>query len=121
MDIGALTTKILFCDLNFRISFQQTFPTERYSGKERFIAWLDELFCNTLKNSGVDKEKLAGVGMAVSGNVDAGDGVIVSGGNFGMKYGENIRLDILAERWNTSVYAITTMSAASAAAPSVPE
>lgn len=115
MDIGALTTKILFCDLNFRISFQQTFPTERYSGKERFIAWLDELFCNTLKNSGVDKEKLAGVGMAVSGNVDAGDGVIVSGGNFGMKYGENIRLDILAEHWNTSVYAITTMSAASAA------
>ena len=115
MDIGASMTRILFCDLNFRICFQRILPTEKYSDCGHFIQWVDELFRNALKDSGVDKSKLSGVGMAISGNVDAGEGVIVSGGNFGMMYGENISLQVFSKRWNVGVYAVTTMGGAAAA------
>jgi glucokinase len=95
--------------------FQRILPTEKYSDCGHFIQWVDELFRNALKDSGVDKSKLTGVGMAISGNVDAGEGVIVSGGNFGMMYGENISLQVFSKRWNVGVYAVTTMGGAAAA------
>lgn len=115
MDIGAASSRILFCDLNFRIRYQHCVPTEKYSGRERFVQWVDAFFNDALAHAGIDRNKLAGIGMAVSGNVDAGAGIIVSGGNFGMKYGENIPCRLLEERWNNRVYAVTTMGAAAAA------
>ena len=115
LDVGAATTRILFCDLGFRIRYRRTAPTERYTTKERFLAWLDGLFSDALAEAKIVRSRLAGVGVAVSGNVDTDRGVIVSGGNFGMKYGADIAVAPLAERWGAPIHAVTTAVGAAAA------
>ncbi len=112
IDVGAATTKTLFCDMNFNILHRDELPTEPYTTPERFSDWIAEVFHQVLRESGVQKEKLHAVGLAISGNVDSEHGLIVSGGNFGMKYGADIPLTGIAQRIGKPVYAVTTQVAA---------
>jgi len=112
IDIGAQSTRIVFCDLNFHPIYRNSIPTERYSGRERFLAWLQTFFQESLEESGCDSGKLRGIGLAVSGNVDSENSIIVSGGNFGIKFGENITLEPLTQATGLPVYAVSTQTAA---------
>ena len=112
IDIGSGTTRLIFCDLNFNQFYRNSIPTERYSGRKRFLEWLYAFYRESLEESRFDKSKLKGIGLSVSGNVDAEEGVIVSGGNFGIKYGENISLEPFKTRTGLPVFAIQTQTAA---------
>ena len=112
IDIGASTTKTLFCDMNFNVLHRDEIPTEPYTEPERFRNWISALFEQELRESGLDKEKLHAVGLAVSGNVDSEHGIIVSGGNFGMKYGADIPVEGIARQIGKPIYAVTTQAAA---------
>ena len=112
IDIGAATTKTVFCDMNFNLLHRDEIPTEPYTTPERFLCWCADVFEQELRESGVQREKLHAVGLAVSGNVDSEHGIIVSGGNFGMKYGADLPIDGIARRIGKPVYAVTTQAAA---------
>ncbi len=111
VDIGASKTRILFTDLNFRILFQRSVETERYSTEERFFAWCGGLFEAALTDAGIPRERIIGTGLSVSGNVDPEAGIIASGGNWGLKQGAALPVAELAHRFGTPVYAITTLAA----------
>jgi N-acetylglucosamine repressor len=115
IDIGAKTTKILFCDMNFQIVRSKSLPTERYTTPLRFFDWIDQAFRNALAEAPAVAEKLVAVGIALSGNVDSEQEILVSGGNFGMKYGANLPLARLHERWQLPLCAAGTMSCAALA------
>ena len=69
-----------------------------------------------LRESRIERERLDGIGISVSGNVDFEDGVIVSGRNFGLPWNENVPVAaVLGDRYGVGVYAVTTQAAAPAA------
>ena len=112
IDIGAAFTKLVFCDMNFNVLYRMETATPPYSSPERFLESAAAVFESALAESGIDRAKLHSIGLAVSGNVDSENGIIVSGGNFGMKFGANIPVSLLAGRIALPVYAITTQVAA---------
>lgn len=112
MDIGASSTKTVFCDMNFNVLYRDEISTEPYTSPNRFCKWTASVFEHALKESGLSRGKLHSVGLAVSGNVDSEHGLIVSGGNFGMKYGADIPVEKIARQISFPVYAVTTQVAA---------
>jgi len=112
IDVGAFRTKLVLCDLSLKIIGQTCVPTPRYRDEKRFFNFLSALFEDSLANFKLDGKKFRGIGLSVSGNVDAEKGIIVSGGNFGMKWGANLPVEALAARCGVDVCAITTISAA---------
>ncbi len=112
IDIGASQTKTVFCDLAFNIVHRRCDATLEYDGSGSFLNWLSELFESALSESRVERDKLLGLGLAVSGNVDSETGVIWSGGNFGMKWGAKVpAAQAMRERFGIPTMAITTNSA----------
>jgi predicted NBD/HSP70 family sugar kinase len=71
IDIGASQTKTVFCDLAFNIVHRRYDATLEYDGSGSFLNWLSELFESALSESRVERDKLLGLGLAVSGNVDS--------------------------------------------------
>ncbi|MDR3708608.1 MAG: ROK family transcriptional regulator [Capsulimonadaceae bacterium] len=112
VDIGACQTKLVLCDHAFNIAVKLCVPTPRYSGEEPFWDWLEAIIGDGLSRRSFPREKLRGVGLSVSGNVDSENSVIVSGGNFGLKWGADLPVSRLAQRCGISVRAITTSAAA---------
>ncbi len=112
IDIGASRTKSLVCDLAFNIVHSEILPTPRYSGAGPFHRWLASVYDECLDRSGVDESKLKAVGLSVSGNVDVEKGLIVSGGNFGLKWGENVPIEPFAWHCGLPVAPITTQASA---------
>ncbi len=115
VDVGASGTRVVFCDMNFKLLYSMAFVTERYTTEERFITWLDGLLHEALEGGNIALSNVTAIGLSISGNVDTDNNLIVSGGNFGIKYGENISTSQFAELWKCPVYAVTTMVAAVAA------
>lgn len=112
IDIGAAYTKLVICDMNFNILYRSEHPTEPFRDPRRFLDQVAMRFENGLNESGIDRTKLHAVGLSVSGNVDSENGIIVSGGNFGMRFGTDIPVSAVAERIGFPVYAVTTQVAA---------
>ena len=112
MDIGASTTKTVFCDMNFNLLHRDEVSTEPYTTPKRFLDWTAGILKQAIRESGLNEKKLHAIGLAVSGNVDSEHGIIVSGGNFGMKYGADIPVGEIARRIGIPVYAVTTQTAA---------
>jgi len=112
IDVGASRAKLLVCDLSLKSLGQDCVSTPRYRDGKLFFDWLSKLFDDAVEKFKIDKRKLRGLGLSVSGNVDAEKGVIVSGGNFGMKWGANLPVEKLAERCGVDVCALTSISAA---------
>ena len=113
LDIGASQTKIVICDLAFRVMHQQVLPTPYYQGEKHFFAWLSGRVQDCLQNSGLARDKIRGLCAAVSGNVDSENGVLVSGGNFGISWGADLPLAArLSERCQLPVCSVTTQAAA---------
>ncbi len=112
IDIGAAYTKLVLCDMNFNILYRMETETEKFSTAERFVELTAALFEDSIRESGADRTKFHAVGLSVSGNVDSENGIIVSGGNFGMKYGTDILVSAIAEKIGLPVYAMTTQVAA---------
>lgn len=116
IDIGAGHTRTVICNLSFNTVYMDEVPTPRYSGSEAFFDFLASRIETAVQQSRIERERLAGIGLAVSGNVDFEKGILVSGGNFGMPFGENLPVGTyLTARYGVDVYAITTAAAASAA------
>lgn len=108
IDIGAAFTKLVVCDMNFNVRYRSECVTEPFHGRERFLERVEEVFRTGMRESAVNPERVHALGLAVSGNVDSENGILVSGGNFGMKFGTNIPVSGLAERIGLPVYAVTT-------------
>lgn len=108
IDIGAAFTKLVVCDMNFNVRYRSECVTEPFHGRERFLERVEEVFRTGMRESAVNPEKVHALGLAVSGNVDSENGILVSGGNFGMKFGTNIPVSRLSERIGLPVYAVTT-------------
>lgn len=113
LDIGASQSKAVVCDLAFNVVYRGNAPTPRYCDDESFFSWLFGFYDEVLSESRLPREKLIGIGMAVSGNVDTENGIIVSGGNFGIKWGANLpAAERLAAHSGAAVFAVTTNTAA---------
>ena len=67
IDVGSETTRILFCDLNFREIHREKCPTERFRDPARFVEWLDGVCRRSL-----EEFRPVAVGLSVSGVIDAG-------------------------------------------------
>ena len=115
IDIGAQSTRLVFCDLNFNPFYRNCIQTEPYSNSERFLDWLSGFYIDSLSESRCDRNRIRGIGLAVSGNVDSEAGIIASGGNFGIKYGENIDLGPFQAKAGIPVFAVSTQNAAACA------
>ena len=89
-DIGASRTRVVVCDLNFNVVFRQEFATPYYKNSDSFFNWVFEAFDKVVDSGAFEREKLKGITLAVSGNVDPENGIIVSGGNWGVKWGTNL-------------------------------
>lgn len=113
MDIGSETTRLMFCDLDFKPLVQLREPTERFTGGERFFDRAAELFRRARESGGIAADQVAGIGLSVSGTVDSDAGVIVSGGNFGMRRGADLTTAELSRRLGgIPVFPMTTQAAA---------
>lgn len=109
VDIGSTSTKLVICDFNFSIRFSQIEPTPTYTEPSKFYSWLTDLIRRAIPAA--IRDKVQGIGIAVSGNVDSAKGIIVSGGNFGMHYGSNIAVDEISKRLQIPCYAMNTQVA----------
>ncbi len=112
IDIGSNSTKIVFCDLEFKIIHQEKTATPPYSGETAFRAWLEKLYRHALKNSGLDAARINGLCIAVSGTVDSDAGIIVSGANWGMKPGTNLDIAPSGEQLGLPICVYSTQVAA---------
>ena len=116
LDIGAGFTRTVVCNLAFNTVYMNEVETPHYRGKEPFMAFLFDTVDTALRESRIERERLDGIGISVSGNVDFEDGVIVSGRNFGLPWNENVpAAALLGDRYGVGVYAVTTQAAAPAA------
>ncbi len=112
LDIGASHTRAVVCDLNFNSVYNNEIDTPFYKDEASFFDWLKGVYDSVIKDSHLDVSKLKGIGVSISGNVDHETGVIVSGGNWGVKWGANIAAgEFLA---NHSGIPTTLVSAATA-------
>ncbi len=113
LDIGSSHSHAVICNLNFSVIFRTSQPTPRYTGQEAFFSWLFAFYDNVISESQIPSEKVKGIGLAISGNIDTTTGTIVSGGNWGIKWGANIPvLEKLTEHTQISAFTLTTQSAA---------
>lgn len=92
LDIGASLTRAIVCNLNFDIVYKGEIQTPKYSNTESFFKWIFGLYDGLAKAADISAEKIKSIGVSVSGNVDSDLGVVVSGGNWGAKWGVNIPL-----------------------------
>ena len=112
LDIGASRTRVLICDLNFNVVYRNDAPTLKYSETDSFLKWVYDIFDSAVAESNLPIEKIKGIGVSVSGNVDTDTGVIVSGGNWGANWGTNIPLgEKLAEYSEIPVFVLTSSTA----------
>jgi predicted NBD/HSP70 family sugar kinase len=113
LDIGASQSKAVICDLAFNVVYRGVTSTPKYKEEESFFSWLFGFYDDVLNESRIPHNKLSGIGLAVSGNVDTKNGVIVSGGNFGVKWGTNLpAAERLGAHSGVAVFAVSTNSAA---------
>ncbi len=112
IDIGSSRTRIVFTDFNFNVIRRDCIPTLPFRDEETLHARLRELFETSFSASGLERKRLAGVGLAVSGIVDSEQGMIVSGGNWGLRYGGNLDVAAIAAVLGLPVYAVTSQAAA---------
>jgi len=113
IDIGSRHTKTVICDLAFNTLYHSSCDTPPYSTPDAFFSWLFALFDEVLKNSRIAKSKLFSIGLAVSGNIDSENGILVSAGNIGIKWGANFPLtEKLSKHAKIPAYAVTTQVAA---------
>ncbi|MDD5729224.1 MAG: ROK family protein [Victivallales bacterium] len=113
IDIGAGSTKAIICDLAFNTVYSSEVPTPEYKGSDAFFSWLLAFYDETLQKSGIDPARLKAAGVSISGNVDLDNGIIVSGGNFGIKWGENLPVvEKLSSHAGVPALALPTQSAA---------
>ena len=113
LDIGASQTRLLLADLNFQPIDRFTVATPRYAGTDSFFAWLFDLTDSFLAANRAVRAKLRGIGLSISGNVNSDQGILVSGGNFGLKWGANLPVtERLGVHCGLPAYAVTTQAAA---------
>ncbi len=115
VDVGSCGTRFVLCDLNFRILHQTETTTPRYHGADAFRRWLVKFLESALAAAHTERSRVKALGLAISGNIDHERGIIVSGGNWGVKWGENIDLAPVGAALGLPLYAVTTQNAAACA------
>ncbi len=116
VDIGAASTRAAVCNLSFNTVYMHETATPRFEGEAQFNVFLKRILDTAIRVSRIERSRMEGIGLAVSGNVDFENGIIVSGRNFGIPWGANLRVaDFIRAEYASSVYAMTTQAAASAA------
>ena len=115
VDVGACGTRFVLCDLNFRILHQTETTTPRYHGADAFRNWLVEFLESSLEAARAERSRVKALGLSISGNIDHERGIIVSGGNWGVKWGENMELAPVGEKLGLPLFAVTTQNAAACA------
>lgn len=116
LDIGAGCTRTVVCNLAHNTIYMNEVATPYYTGRDAFMTFLFETVDTALRESRIERERLEGIGISVSGNVDFETGVIVSGRNFGIAWHEDLPVaEVLGNRYGVGVYAVTTQAAAPAA------
>lgn len=116
VDIGAENTRVAVCNLSFNTVYMHETTTPRFEEEAQFNAFLKRILDTAIRVSRIERSRMEGIGLAVSGNVDFENGIIVSGRNFGIPWGANLRVaDFIRAEYASSVYAMTTQAAASAA------
>ena len=116
VDIGAASTRAAVCNLSFNTVYMHETATPRFEGDAQFNVFLKRILDTAIRVSRIERSRMEGIGLAVSGNVDFENGIIVSGRNFGIPWGANLRVaDFIRAEYASSVYAMTTQAAASAA------
>ncbi|MBQ7660461.1 MAG: ROK family protein [Clostridia bacterium] len=116
LDIGAAHTRAVVCNLSFQTVFMNETDTAFYTDAASFFDRLRALVESAITQARIERAKLRGIGVSVSGNVDFEGGVLVSARNFGIPWGADLPLaEKLGAAFGVPIYAMTTQAAASAA------
>lgn len=82
VDIGGTTVKMGFLNLDGEIIEKWEIPTRKENGGENILPDVAKAIENKLKEKGIDKSEVSGIGVGVPGPVD-GDGIIHNAVNLG--------------------------------------
>ena len=88
--IGERTLRLAITDLNSNIIESKKLPTEEWKGPEYIINIVIKSIDDILEKSGINKEKIIGIGIACTGLVDRRKGIVIFSPN--LKGWKNIEL-----------------------------
>ena len=82
MEIGAWTTKVVITDLNLQVLSKFKIPTEAYKDRETVLNNIFEHMDNAIRDCGINRQDIKGIGIGISGIVDDREGVCLFAANF---------------------------------------
>ncbi|MEK6646055.1 MAG: ROK family protein [Candidatus Firestonebacteria bacterium] len=85
VDLGASTTKIIITDFGCNILHKRETYSHPYEEKDKIFQELFKSIDETIVLSGVDRKKIKGIGLSISGNIDTEKGLIITAGNLGIR------------------------------------
>jgi len=90
--LGGNWWRLVLCDFSFNSLFDAKIPTPEWNGADHFFKSIREFLFTSLEKAGCFPDRLFGVGVACSGNIDPDNGVLVSALNMGVKAGVHLPL-----------------------------
>ncbi|MBU4602794.1 ROK family transcriptional regulator [bacterium] len=101
VDLGTLHTTITIIDLLGRIEKRIEYPTNCQLEKDKILEKLKANIYNIIKNSGIKREKIAGIGIAAPGLIDK-KGTMLITPNFGWR--DTPLREILKKKFHIPVF-----------------
>jgi len=108
VDLGTLHTTITIIDLLGRIEKRIEYPTNCQLEKDKILEKLKANIYNIIKNSGIKREKIAGIGIAAPGLIDK-KGTMLITPNFGWR--DTPLREILKKKFHIPVFVDNNVNA----------
>ncbi len=115
IDIGSENTRIVFTDLNLLVRHSESLKTTAYTNETAFWKWVDTVYESALKKSGLKKNTVNSIGIAISGTVDSENGLVFSAGNLGIPRESNLKVKQFSDACGRPACIYTTQVAAALA------
>ena len=103
VDLGILHTTTIIIDLLDRIEKRIKYPTNCQLEKDKILEKLKANIYNIIKNSGIKRKKIAGIGVAAPGLIDK-KGTMLITPNFGWR--DTLLREILKKKFHIPAFSI---------------
>jgi predicted NBD/HSP70 family sugar kinase len=112
LSLGGEAWRLLLCGVCFERLFERSIPTPQWKDGETTCKDLIDFIESSFRAAGIDIGLLAGIGVAVAGNVEPETGVLVSAANMGIKWGANLHVrEALERHFKTNVLLVSSQPA----------
>lgn len=108
IDLGTLHTTVAITDLLGRVETKIEYPTDCQKDKDKIIEKLVGTINNIIKNSGIKREKIVGIGVAAPGLIDK-EGTMLITPNFGWR--DTPLREILKKKFHIPVFVDNNVNA----------